>query len=58
MATEENSRRVAIMKTKEIYLGTKIEKVSDPDSEGVILSSKNYEGEINHIGISHERTMR
>ena len=26
------------------------------DFEGVILDSDNFEGEINHIGVSHERT--
>ena len=34
---------------KATYLGMKIEKVSGPDSEGVILEPDNYEDVINHI---------
>ena len=33
-----------------------IGKVSDADSDGVILDPDNYDGEINHIEIPHERT--
>ena len=33
-----------------------IEKVIDSDFEGIILDPDNYEGEINHIEIPHERT--
>ena len=40
---------------KATYLGMKIEKVGDSNFVGVFLDSDNYEGEINHIGISHER---
>ena len=32
-----------------------IEKVSGADSDGVILDPDNYDGEINHIEIPHER---
>ena len=41
---------------KATYLGMEIEKVSDSDSEGIIIGPDNYEGEINHIEIPHERT--
>ena len=41
---------------KATYLGIEIEKVSNAEFGGIILDSANYEGEINHIGISHERT--
>ena len=41
---------------KSAYLGMKIEKASGPSSEGIIPESDNYEGEINHIEIKHERT--
>ena len=30
-------------------------EVVDSDSEGIILDSNNYEDEIDHIGIPHER---
>ena len=33
-----------------------IAKVSDGEFGGIALESGNYEGEINHIGISYERT--
>ena len=41
---------------KATYVGMGIAKVGDADSEGIILDSDNYEGEINHMGIPHERT--
>ena len=41
---------------KETYLGMGIEKVNNAEFEGVILDSDNYEDEINHIEICHERT--
>ena len=41
---------------KSTYLGMGIEKVSNAELEGVILDSDNYEGEISHIEIPHERT--
>ena len=38
------------------YLVAKIAKVNNEEFNGVTLDSNNYEGEINHIGISHKRT--
>ena len=43
---------------KAAYLGMGIEKVSDSNSEGIILDSDNYEGGISHIEIPHERARR
>ena len=40
---------------KAAYLGMGIEKVSDSNSEGIILDSDNYEGGISHIEIPHAR---
>ena len=38
------------------YSGMKITKVSDGEFGGIALDSNNYEGGIDHIEISHERT--
>ena len=43
---------------KATYSGMEIEKAIDSDFEGVVLDSDNYEGGINQIGITHERTKR
>ena len=41
---------------KATYLRMKSDKVSNDEFAGIIPDSDNYEGEINHIGISRERT--
>ena len=41
---------------KASYLGMEIEKIDTPDFKGVILDSNNYEGKINHIEISQDRS--
>ena len=38
------------------YLEEGVAKTNSEEPDGIILDSDNYDGEINHIGISHERT--
>ena len=44
--------------TNRLMLAMKIPKVNNGNFNGTILGPNNNEGEINHIGISHERTQR
>ena len=55
---EGDSRWIAMGEIKRPIWGWKLENGGDPDSEGIILDPDNYEGEINHIEISHERKRR
>ena len=41
---------------KETYLCMETAKAGDPDFEGLILDTDNYEDKINHIGIPHGRS--
>ena len=39
-----------------IYLGVGVKKMSDSDSDGLVLDTNDYEDKINHIEISLERS--
>ena len=52
---KEKFESVSYEENEATYLGMKIPKINDNDFRGAILDSNKYEGEINHIGISHER---
>ena len=44
------------MRNEETYVGAKITKVDHGELRCIISDSRNYEGAVNYIGISHERT--